>query len=179
MSGAADKALVKQFSGYPQALGMAAAVMGVMALLPGIPAIPFLGLAFGAGYLAWTVGKTQRLAKATASAAQVKAEAKAATPREEPISAALKMDEFKIELGYALLALVNSVDGSDRLTEQIKALRRSLASEMGFVMPAVRILDNVQLEANSYVIKVKETDAGIAARSSPASTWSWTRPAGR
>ncbi len=45
------------------------------------------------------------------------------------------------------------------LTEQIKALRRSLAIEMGFVMPAVRILDNVQLDANSYVIKIKEVDA--------------------
>ena len=51
-------------------------------------------------------------------------------------------------------------DGSDRLTEQIKALRRSLAIEMGFVMPAVRILDNVQLEANTYIIKIKEVDAG-------------------
>ncbi|MGH6684618.1 MAG: FHIPEP family type III secretion protein, partial [Pseudolabrys sp.] len=51
-------------------------------------------------------------------------------------------------------------DGSDRLTEQIKALRRSLAAEMGFVMPAVRILDNVQLDANAYVIKIKEVEAG-------------------
>lgn len=50
--------------------------------------------------------------------------------------------------------------GTDRLTEQIKALRRSLAVEMGFVMPAVRILDNVQLDANAYVIKVKEVEAG-------------------
>ena len=70
------------------------------------------------------------------------------------------MDDLKIELGYALLPLVNAPDGSDRLTEQIKALRRSLAIEMGFVMPAVRILDNVQLDANAYVIKIKEVDAG-------------------
>src|SRR5205823_3385187 len=70
------------------------------------------------------------------------------------------IDDLKIELGYALLPLVNGPDGSDRLTEQIKALRRSLAIEMGFVMPAVRILDNVQLEANTYVIKIKEVDAG-------------------
>src|SRR6202022_5162775 len=75
-------------------------------------------------------------------------------------AAALKIDDLKIELGYALLPLVNSPAGTDRLTEQIKALRRSLAGEMGFVMPAVRILDNVQLEANSYVIKVKEVEAG-------------------
>jgi flagellar biosynthesis protein FlhA len=63
-------------------------------------------------------------------------------------------------LGYALLPLVNGQNGTDRLTEQIKALRRSLAIEMGFVMPAVRILDNVQLEANAYVIKIKEVEAG-------------------
>jgi flagellar biosynthesis protein FlhA len=56
--------------------------------------------------------------------------------------------------------LVNAANGTDRLTEQIKALRRSLAVEMGFVMPAVRILDNVQLEANTYVIKIKEVEAG-------------------
>ncbi len=59
-----------------------------------------------------------------------------------------------------MLPLVNSPDGTDRLTEQIKALRRSLAMEMGFIMPSVRILDNVQLDANTYVIKVKEVDAG-------------------
>jgi flagellar biosynthesis protein FlhA len=58
------------------------------------------------------------------------------------------------------LPLVNAPDGADRLTEQIKALRRSLAIEMGFVMPAVRILDNVQLEANSYAIKIKEVEGG-------------------
>src|SRR5476649_6706 len=83
-----------------------------------------------------------------------------ATDGEEPIATALRIDDLKVELGYALLPLVNSPDGSDRLTEQIKALRRSLAVEMGFVMPAVRILDNVQLDANTYVIKIKEVDAG-------------------
>src|SRR5262249_30014904 len=76
------------------------------------------------------------------------------------IAAALKIDDLKIELGYALLPLVNAANGSDRLTDQIKALRRSLAMDLGFVMPSVRILDNVQLEANTYAIKVKEVDAG-------------------
>ena len=81
-------------------------------------------------------------------------------PRTSRSRTALKIDDLKVELGYALLPLVNAPDGSDRLTEQIKALRRSLAAEMGFVMPAVRILDNVQLDANGYVIKIKEVDAG-------------------
>ncbi|MGH6777993.1 MAG: FHIPEP family type III secretion protein, partial [Bradyrhizobium sp.] len=161
-SGAADKALIKQFSGYPQALGMAAAVMCVLALLPGIPTIPFMALGGGAAAMAWKARKLKHnkaIEDAKAAAAPAAAAA-AAAAAEEPIAAALKIDDLKIELGYALLPLVNGPDGQDRLTEQIKALRKSLAIEMGFVMPAVRILDNVQLEANTYIIKIKEVDAG-------------------
>jgi flagellar biosynthesis protein FlhA len=158
VTGAADQALLKQLSGYPKALGMSSAVMVVMALLPGIPMLPFLLLGGGAGALAFAI---DRRTKRDIAAAARKAEAQAkAEPAEEPITAALKIDDLKIELGYALLPLVNSPDGSDRLTEQIKALRRQLASDMGFVMPAVRILDNVQIEANVYVIKLKEVEAG-------------------
>jgi flagellar biosynthesis protein FlhA len=161
VSGAADKALMKQLSGYPQALGMSAGVMLVLAMLPGIPMLPFLALGGGAAALAWHARKNKRATAATeAAAAAAPAAAAAAANAEEPIATALKIDDLKIELGYALLPLVNAPDGTDRLTEQIKALRRSLAIEMGFVMPAVRILDNVQLEANTYVIKIKEVDAG-------------------
>ena len=163
VTGAADKALMKQFSGYPQALGMSAAVMLILGLLPGIPALPFLLLGGGAGALALYARKYKHAVvtqETAAAAATPEAAAAAAAAAEEPISAALKIDDLKIELGYALLPLVNGPDGTDRLTEQIKALRRSLAMEMGFVMPSVRILDNVQLEANTYVIKIKEVDAG-------------------
>ena len=163
ITGAADKALIKQLSGYPQALGMSAGVMLVLALLPGIPMLPFLALGGGAAALAWKARKhnrTTKAAEAAALAAPDIAAAAASAAAEEPISTALKIDDLKIELGYALLPLVNGPDGTDRLTEQIKALRRSLAIEMGFVMPAVRILDNVQLEANTYIIKIKEVDAG-------------------
>ena len=158
ITGAADKALVAQLSGYPKALGMSAAVMLVMALLPGVPMLPFVALAGGAGALAYYAEKRNK--KQALIEKEAEAAATEVAPGEEPISAALKIDDLKIELGYALLPLVNSQDGSDRLTEQIKALRRALAIEMGFVMPAVRILDNVQLEANTYVIKIKEVDAG-------------------
>jgi flagellar biosynthesis protein FlhA len=158
VSGAADQALIKQFSGYPKALGMSGAVMGVMALLPGIPMLPFLALGVGAGALAYMLDRRAKQQQAQTEATTTAAAA--APPAEEPISSALKIDDLKIELGYALLPLVNSPDGSDRLTEQIKALRRSLAIDLGFVMPAVRILDNVQLEANTYLIKIKEVEAG-------------------
>ena len=162
VTGAADKAMMKQFSGYPQALGMSSGVMLVLALLPGIPMLPFLMLGGGAGALAWNARKRNHAAKAeeARAIAEPAAAAAAAAAEDEPISSALKIDDLKIELGYALLPLVNGPDGHDRLTDQIKALRRSLAIEMGFVMPAVRILDNVQLESNSYIIKIKEVDAG-------------------
>ncbi len=158
VAGAAHKALLGQLSGYPKALGMSGAVMLVMALLPGIPMLPFLALGSGAGALAFIIDKRNRLAAATE---EKKAEDAAKTEAaEEPIASALRMDDLKVELGYALLSLVNGPDGTDRLTEQIKALRRSLATEMGFVMPSVRLLDNVQLDANAYVIKIKEVEAG-------------------
>ena len=158
VTGAADKALLAQLSGYPKALGMSGAVMVVMSLLPGIPMLPFMAARRRRAARSPTSSTSARSSSISDAAKEV--EAAKAPPAEEPISAALKIDELKIELGYALLPLVNSANGTDRLTEQIKALRRSLAVEMGFVMPSVRILDNVQLEANTYVIKIKEVDAG-------------------
>jgi len=157
VAGAADKALLGQLSGYPKALGMSGAVMLIMALLPGIPMIPFIALGGGTATLAYLI---DRRSKQAVAAETKKTEAAQAAPAEEPIAQSLKIDELKIELGYALLPLVNAPDGTDRLTEQIKALRRSLAIEMGFVMPSVRILDNMQLEANTYAIKIKEVEAG-------------------
>ncbi|MDI1344596.1 MAG: flagellar biosynthesis protein FlhA [Pseudolabrys sp.] len=159
IAGSADKAMMKQLSGYPKALGMSGGVMLIMSLLPGIPFLPFVFLGGGASALAYVFHKRAKVIAATA-ATKAATETKTAEAAEEPIATALKIDDLKVELGYALLPLVNSPDGSDRLTEQIKALRRSLAGEMGFVMPAVRILDNVNLDSNTYVIKVKEVEAG-------------------
>jgi flagellar biosynthesis protein FlhA len=160
VAGAADKALMRQLSGYPKALGMSGGVMIMMALLPGIPMLPFLALGGGAAALAFIFDRRMRLTE-VADAKKAAADAKTTEAgADESITTALRIDDLKVELGYALLPLVNSPDGTDRLTEQIKALRRSLAVEMGFVMPAVRILDNVQIDANAYVIKIKEVEAG-------------------
>jgi flagellar biosynthesis protein FlhA len=157
VGGGMDQALLRQLSSYPKALGMSGGVMLIMALLPGIPMLPFLALGGGASAMAFVLDRKHKRELATiAKETQVKP----AEPAEEPIATALKIDDLKIELGYSLLPLVKANDGGDRLTEQIKALRRALAVEMGFVMPAVRILDNVQLEANAYVIKIKEVEAG-------------------
>ena len=160
VSGAADKALLGQLSGYPRALGMSAVVMIAMALLPGMPTLHFLTLAVAAGGLALVAQRRHDGVAASAAAEQAVVDKAAAEPKEEPISEALKMDDLRIELGYALLTLINAPDGSDRLTDQIKALRRQIAGDMGFVMPSCRLLDNVQLQPNEYVVKIKEVEAG-------------------
>ncbi|MFD1696295.1 flagellar biosynthesis protein FlhA [Roseibium aestuarii] len=161
VQGAADKALATQFTGYPKALGMSSAVMVILSFLPGIPMVPFLGLAGVAGWLAYRADDRKK----TAAREEIIEKAKETAPKppaEPPITDALKMDELRIELGYALLPLINGKDpsGADQLTEQIKALRRQIAGDMGVIMPPVRILDNIQLGANDYVIKVKEVEAG-------------------
>ncbi len=151
MEGSADAALIGQLGGSPKPLAMAAGAATVLALLPGLPALPFLGLAGLAGGGAWLRHKYPKTAEDAAPPA-VLAQA------EPPISDQLRIDQIRLELGYGLLALAGG-DGP-RLTEQIKSLRRAIAAEMGFVLPPVRIQDNMELPAETYVIRVKEIEAG-------------------
>ncbi len=152
VEGSADKALVAQLAMNPIALGMVSAASGVLALIPGMPVIPFAGIALAAGALAWR--RSQDLKKPEPVKIEAIPEAE-----EEPISASLAMDDVKIELGYGLLSLINDLEGR-RLTDQIRALRKTLAAEYGFVMPPVRILDNMRLASQGYAIRIKEMEAG-------------------
>jgi len=157
VEGSADKALVTQLAMNPVGLGMVSASSGVIALIPGMPIIPFAALALGAGALAY-----KRIKDAREPQAIDPASLEAAAPteaEEEPISASLAIDDVKIELGYGLLTLINDLDGR-KLTDQIRALRKTLAGEYGFVMPPVRILDNMRLANQGYAIRIKEMEAG-------------------
>ncbi len=157
-TGSTDKALFKQLGGYPAALGLSSFIMAALAVLPGIPMLPFLGLAALSGFIAYATSQASNRRQELA-VAQEQAEASAVPVPEEPIATALQIDYVRLELGYGLLTLINN-EGGKRLTEQIKALRRQLAGEMGFVLPSVRIQDNMQLPANTYVLRVKEIEAG-------------------
>jgi flagellar biosynthesis protein FlhA len=173
VDGTTDKAVVGQLTSYPGALGMASAVTGGMAILPGLPFLPFILMSAVTGSLAYYMAKRGRDEKAEGGAggaaratpgkpgapAAPGSAAAAAPPAEEPISSALHIDLIRLELGYALLTLVNNAQGQ-RLTDQIKGLRRQLATEMGFIMPSVRIQDNLQLQPNEYVVRIKEIQAG-------------------
>ncbi|WP_084005054.1 flagellar biosynthesis protein FlhA [Magnetovibrio blakemorei] len=159
--GATEKALFKQVGGQPRAMGVSSFLLGAMALLPGIPFLPFMLLSVTTFSIAYIINRGQNRTEA-AEAEEFKAleaqEAQAAP--EEPISTALKIDLLRLELGYGLLSLINNPRDGKRLTDQIKALRRQIATEMGFVMPSVRIQDNMQLDANTYIVRTKEIESG-------------------
>ncbi len=169
VSGSAEKAVLSQLGRSPTSLGITSGFLALMASLPGIPMLPFLLLSGATGYLAYYMAKQN-----TAAAQGTAAGDAATTPgmkqleggksggadktAEEQPGDFLQIDQLRLELGYGLLPLINYQKGH-RLTEQIKALRRQIARELGFVIPSVRIQDNMQLPPNTYVIKVKEIEA--------------------
>ncbi|OYQ33469.1 flagellar biosynthesis protein FlhA [Niveispirillum lacus] len=160
-TGSTDKAVFGQLTFYPTALGLTAAVVMAIGLLPGMPKIPFSLLALGLAAAAYYLPKTKMM-RAALEAEQETQAAAAAAPApvtDEPISTALAIDLVRLELGYGLLSLISSEAGH-RLTDQIKGLRRQLAGEIGIIMPAVRIQDNLQLPPNTYLIRIKEIEAG-------------------
>lgn len=160
VAGTAEVAIFRQMGGQPKALGLVCFLLLALAILPGIPAIPFLALAIVCGAGAYYVNWRN---KAAAEEAVKQLEEEKVDPKaiaDEPISTALKIDHIRLELGYGLLTLINAPKDGQKLTDQIKALRRQLAAEVGFVMPSVRIQDNMQLPANVYVIRIKEIEAG-------------------
>ena len=160
VEGATDKALFAQLGGQPKAMGLVSFLLASLSLLPGIPMIPFFSLAVVTGGIAWYVQRGQARLVEEKRLREEEEVGEPAKVAEEPISTALRIDILRLELGYGLLALINNPKEGQKLTDQIKALRRQLASDMGFVMPSVRIQDNMQLPANSYLIRVKEIEAG-------------------
>ncbi|MEZ5691347.1 MAG: flagellar biosynthesis protein FlhA [Rickettsiales bacterium] len=167
--GSAEKAVLGQLGRHPASLGVTSGFLFMMALLPGIPAPPFLFLAALTGFLSYRMfkepkeidPKTGELIKTKDKPKQLEAPKKDGEDikgDEEQHSDFLQIDSLRLELGYGLLPLINYQKGH-RLTEQIKALRRQMARELGFVIPSVRIQDNMQLPPNTYSIKVKEIEA--------------------
>jgi len=159
--GAAGKtgvALGEQLGRYPKAFGMVAVMMGGLAILPGLPFIPFAVFAGATGWAAWKLDKDAKARIAQEKVAAAQAIAAEPVP-EEPISRTLQIDAIRIEIGYALLPIINDSEAEPRLDDQVRALRRQMAIDYGFVLPSVRIIDNMALKPNEYVVHVKETEA--------------------
>ncbi len=158
VEGSADKALVDQFSRHPKAMAISSGLLLAIGLVPAIPFPPFFIISVvtgGLAYVSWQRTVAEEKKQKDIKDAKT---AEGAHPAEEPISRALAIDTIRLELGYGLLSLVQG-EGT-KLTHQIKGLRRQLAEDMGYILPSVRIQDNLQLPANTYVVKIKEIEAG-------------------
>ncbi|QEO16875.1 flagellar biosynthesis protein FlhA [Acetobacter vaccinii] len=150
--GSADIALVRQLGNNHKPLAIAAILSALFAVMPGLPALPFLLISVLAGAGAWLRHK----APTTSTDGDVTEIA--APPAAAPISEVLRLDLLRLELGFGLFPLISG--DNPQLTEQIKALRRTVATEMGFITPPIRIQDNILLPSEKYVIKLKEIEIG-------------------
>jgi len=158
VEGAADKAIGVQLFTNPRGLALVTVMSIFAGLLPGMPIIPFALLAGGTGWLAYRGFKKERL-KAEEVETQAAEQTRKKPVTEAPISESLAVDDLKIELGFGLLSFINETSGR-KLTDQVKAVRRQAAGEFGFVVPQVRIIDNLELGSEEYRILVKEVVAG-------------------
>jgi flagellar biosynthesis protein FlhA len=164
VSGSAEKAVFGQLGRFPKAMGVVSALSAGLGLLPMFPMLPFLIISAVTGLTAFSLNKSPMEDEAEKKFKEDQAKVDEAKKKEEEakkpeldLEKALRIDTISLELGYGLLSLINYTKGQ-KLTDQIKALRTQIARDLGFVMPAVRIQDNMQLPANTYIIKIKEIE---------------------
>jgi flagellar biosynthesis protein FlhA len=139
----------------PRALGITAAIMGVLGVIPGMPWHVFLLLAAGTGYAAWWLYQRNQQAAAVPAAA----EAAAAPPSEASWDDIVPVDVLALEVGYRLIPLVDQgVDGE--LLKRVKAIRRKFAQDVGFLPPPVHIRDNLELKPSGYRMLLKGVVVG-------------------
>jgi flagellar biosynthesis protein FlhA len=138
-----------QLASNPRALWTAAGILSVFAMIPGLPAVPFLSVAALSGLIAYRV----RRRPAIAAGVEVE-ESTAATPEATRVQEILAVEPLELEIGYGLIALVDEAQQGDLLT-RIGILRKQLALELGILVPPVRVRDNIQLPAHAYAIKLR------------------------
>ncbi len=151
-TGSMGSDLASQLTREPRAIFVGAGVLFVFGLLPGMPTSIFMfmsALAGGIGFVA-----KEALAKKDVQEKQIQKDEDSEPPVEERTEDLLKVDSLGLEIGYGLIPLVDANQGGD-LLDRVTVIRKQLASELGIVIPAIRIRDNVQLKPNEYQIKVK------------------------
>jgi flagellar biosynthesis protein FlhA len=148
--GQLDSEIRRQVFAIPEPIGLAGVVLVLLAMVPGLPKIPFLSLGLAAMYCA------KRMIEKKHAADQTKTEptAAATTQAKESIETLLRVDTVAVEVGLGLVRLVEG-GGQSTLLQRISGVRKQMASDMGFILPAVRVTDNLSLRATEYRILVK------------------------
>jgi flagellar biosynthesis protein FlhA len=142
----------KQLFSNPQPLLLASGVLVLLSAFPGLPTIPFLAMGSGLGAAAWNMKRKQ------AAAEKTEAVSKPAAAKEN-IETLLKVEPLTVEMGLGLVKFVGGGQESPFL-KRIAGIRRQLASDMGFLLGPVRVVDNVALKAHEYVILLKGAEIG-------------------
>lgn len=153
ITGSADKAMFDQLGANPMALGTVAVIMAFFALMPGLPFLPFsLGAMVFAAAAYFMYQKQEEEAKA---AKQVPASKPVDTKK--PLGDILDVDEIHVEFSGDLIPL--ALDSVNGLEPRIVKIRHYIAAEFGFIIPPIRLTDNLDLSSNEYVIKVQGVSA--------------------
>src|SRR6266536_4050251 len=145
------KDVTGQLFGNHRVLGIVGALMVGMALVPGMPLLPFLGVGGLLLSVAWVLRKNAKQAAATA---EVGAAATPNTAEPENLNHLLRVDPIAIEIGYGLIALADAESGGNLLS-RVTLIRRQIAMDLGMVVPTIRIRDDMQLPADTYVIRLR------------------------
>ncbi len=130
-----------------------AGVLCLLAVVPGLPGIPFLVLSSVMGGIGYMLRKSGQI-RVEKKVEQKKEEEKEAVKKPENVMSLLQVDPMELEIGYSLIPLVDTGQGGD-LLDRIVMIRRQCALEMGLVVPTIRIRDNIQIKPNSYIVKLK------------------------
>ncbi|MCE5324271.1 flagellar biosynthesis protein FlhA [bacterium] len=149
--------LMSQIFSRPKAIAITACVFGVLVVVPGMPKIPLLFAAALVGLVAYFLSQNDK--KSAAEAAKAKA-LKAATPAPttpESMTDLIGVDPLALEVGYGLIPLADPKQGGE-LLDRITMIRKQSVIDMGVLVPAIRVRDNVQLGANEYVLKLRGTE---------------------
>ena len=145
--------LVKQLFRNARIFMILTGVLLFLAIMPGLPGVPFMVLAAICGLIAWNLQRGQAVEQEVQQVEQkAKAKKEATTP--ENIVSLLQVDPMELEIGYSLIPLVDTGQGGD-LLDRIVMIRRQCALELGLVVPTIRIRDNIQIKPNAYIIKLK------------------------
>jgi len=134
---------------HPRAFGTASAVLLFFAFVPGLPTVPFLGLAALSGFISYTVAQSSKKLPEPDEE-----ESKKPIEGPENVEALLAVDDLEIEVGYGLIGLVDKNQGGE-LLDRIRSIRRQFALDMGVVVPPIHIRDNLQLPPNAYSFIVR------------------------
>ena len=145
--------LVSQLFRNSRVFFIVSGVLILMAIVPGLPGIPFTCLSLIAAFIGYSLKKSQAETEETTTTAKQEKKKQEATKPENIVSL-LQVDPMELEIGYSLIPLVDTGQGGD-LLERIVMIRRQCALELGLVVPTIRIRDNIQIKPNAYIIKLK------------------------